>query len=85
MAPFEAPPSPPDSLVFDSEAFAARVERVLARSFFAQPEPLKWIVGGANSLRMVPSRPHDGQNCGVGSLMPCRMSARWSHEVQTYS
>jgi hypothetical protein len=46
------------------------------RSFFAQPVPLKWIVGGANSLRIVCSRPHDGQNSGPGSLMPCRMSAR---------
>jgi hypothetical protein len=55
------------------------------RSFFAQPEPLKWMVGGANSLRIVPSLPHDGQNNGPGSLRPWRMSVRWSHAVQAYS
>jgi hypothetical protein len=55
------------------------------RSFFAHPEPLKWMVGGANSLRIVPSLPHDGQNCGPGSLRPWRMSVRWSQAVQAYS
>jgi len=55
------------------------------RSFFAQPEPLKWIVGGANSLRIVPSRPHDGQKWGPGSLIPRRMSVRWSQALQAYS
>jgi hypothetical protein len=57
----------------------------LPRSFFAQPDPLKWIVGGANSLRIVPSLPHDGQNRGPGSLRPWRMSVRWSQAVQAYS
>ena len=85
MAPFDAPSSPPESLVFDSEALAARVELVLARSFLAQPEPLKWIVGGANTLRIVLSRPQLGQNCGPGSLIPWRMSARWPHAVHRYS
>jgi len=55
------------------------------RSFFAQPDPLKWIVGGANSLRIVPSSPHEGQNSGPGSLRPWRMSVRWSQAVQAYS
>jgi len=55
------------------------------RSFFAHPDPLKWIVGGANSFRIVPSLPHDGQNCGPGSLRPWRMSVRWSQAVQAYS
>jgi hypothetical protein len=85
LALFEALPSPPESLVFDSEALAARVELELARSFFAQPEPLKWIVGGANTLRIVFSRPQLGQKCGPGSLIPWRMSARWSHAVHRYS
>ena len=85
LPPFEAPPSPPDSLVFDPEALAARVELELALSFFAQPDPLKWIVGGANTLRIVFSRPQLGQKCGPGSLIPWRMSARCSHAVQTYS
>lgn len=92
--PFEAPPpSPPplagapslaDSPAFDVAALAARVE-LLPRSFFAHPEPLKWIVGGANCLRIVPSRPHAGQNWGPGSLIPSRMSARLLHAVQRYS
>jgi len=72
--PFE-PPSLPDSPDLDPED-AARVALALPRSFLAQPEPLKWIVGAANCLRRVPSRPHDGQNCGAGSLIPWRMSAR---------
>ncbi len=55
------------------------------RSFFAQPEPLKWIVGSANCLRRVPSRPHAGQNFGPGSLIPWMMSARWLQAVQRYS
>jgi hypothetical protein len=70
--PFE----PPDPLVPEVE---------LPRSFFAHPDPLKWMVGGANSFRIVPSLPHDGQNCGPGSLRPWRMSVRWSHAVQAYS
>ena len=73
------PPSPDD---FDDDLVP---EPDAPRSFFAQPEPLKWIVGGANCLRIVPSRPHDGQNLGPGSLIPWRMSARWSQAVQRYS
>jgi hypothetical protein len=40
------------------------------RSFFAQPDPLKWIAGTANCLRIDPSAPHDGQKSGPGSLIP---------------
>jgi hypothetical protein len=57
----------------------------LPRSFLAQPDPLKWIVGGANSLRIVPASPHEGQKSGPGSFRPCRMSVRWSQAVQAYS
>jgi hypothetical protein len=57
-------------------AAAARVELEPPRSFFAQPEPLKWIAGAANCLRIDPSAPQLGQKCGPGSLIPCRMSAR---------
>jgi hypothetical protein len=46
---------------------------------------LKWIVGGANSLRIVPSSPHEGQKSGPGSFRPWRMSVRWSQAVQAYS
>jgi hypothetical protein len=55
------------------------------RSFLAHPDPLKWIVGGANSLRIVPCAPQDGQKCGPGSFRPRRMSTRWSHAEQAYS
>lgn len=34
------------------------------RSFFAQPEPLKWMVGGLNALVRVPSTPQAGQVLG---------------------
>jgi hypothetical protein len=55
------------------------------RSFFAQPDPLKWIVGGANCLRSVPSAPQLGQNWGDGSLIPWRMSVFVAQLEQTYS
>jgi len=55
------------------------------RSFLAQPVPLKWIVGAAIALRIVPSAPHDGQNVGPESWTPWRMSERWLHALQTYS
>jgi hypothetical protein len=44
-------------------AFDAGFEAAL-RSFFAQPEPLKWNVGGAKALTIVPSAPHSGQKRG---------------------
>ena len=74
-------PSPDDLELDDDDRDALE----LPRSFFAQPDPLKWIVGGANSLRIVPSSPHDGQNSGPGSFRPWRMSVRWSQAVQAYS
>ena len=67
------------------EPLAALAAFDVPRSFFAQPDPRKWIVGGANNLRIVPSLPQDGQNVGPGSFKPCRMSVRWSQEVQAYS
>jgi len=69
----------------DSAFATAFVFDPAARSFFAQPDPLKWTVGGANALRIVPSAPQEGQNNGPGSWWPWRMSARWSHALQTYS
>jgi hypothetical protein len=59
-------------------AFAAFVRALLAedRSFFAQPEPLKWTVGAVNALVMVPSAPQLGQNRGPASLMPWITSVR---------
>ena len=76
----EAAPSP-DDLALEDDLEPDE----LPRSFFAQPDPLKWIVGGANSLRIVPSSPHEGQKSGPGSFRPWRMSVRWSQAVQAYS
>jgi hypothetical protein len=45
-------PPPEDVPASAGLASAAEADRRLAlRSFFAQPDPLKWIVGGANALR----------------------------------
>lgn len=44
--------------------------RAVERSFFAQPLPLKWIVGATHFFVIVPSAPHSGQNFGPGSLIP---------------
>jgi hypothetical protein len=70
-----APDSPaPDSPAPDSPAdFAARdfpADEDAARSFFAQPEPLKWTAGVVNPLRMAPSAPQAGQNLGAPSWIP---------------
>ena len=78
-----------ESPAFDSEVplsdFAAALVRLAVRSFFAQPDPLKWTVGGANALRIVPSLPQLGQNWGPVSFRPCRMSVLWLQAEQTYS
>ena len=80
LSPDDEPPSADDfALADDLEPLE------LPRSFLAQPDPLKWIVGGANSLRIVPASPHEGQKSGPGSFSPWRMSVRWSHAVQAYS
>jgi hypothetical protein len=87
VSPDDEPPSPDDEPPSPDD-FAPADERELLelpRSFFAQPDPLKWIVGGANSLRIVPSSPHEGQKSGPGSFRPWRMSVRWSQAVQAYS
>ncbi len=76
-------PEDDESSPLDSACLEALVPGLLPpRSFFAQPDPLKWIVGAENCLRIVPSAPHDGQKWGPGSLIPWRMSARWSQAVQ---
>jgi hypothetical protein len=45
------------------------------RSFFAQPLPLKWIVGGANALRTGPLW-QTGQCVGPGAFNPWMTSNR---------
>ena len=57
--------SPPDDVSVAPDDF-----RLLdPRSFFAQPEPLKWIVGAAMALR-TSWLPHTGQLVGLASLTP---------------
>ena len=58
----------------------ARIRRVAAlrcpplRSFLAQPEPLKWIVGGLNDLRSVPRRRTPGRPPGGPPLIEWTIS-----------
>jgi len=90
------PPSLPDEPPALSPAFVApspespdaaparaggRLE--LDLSFFAQPEPLKWTVGVAKVLRIVPSAPHAGQNRGPGASMPWITSVFCRQDAQT--
>jgi len=65
-SPLEDPPSEP--LDDDFRALAPR-------SFFAQPDPLKWIVGAVNALR-TSWLPQIGQLVGPASLTPCSTSNR---------
>ena len=97
--PDEPPESPPEALELDplspldapfalSSFFVDDDDRLeplleLERSFFAQPVPLKWIVGGAKAFVIVPSAPHSGQNFGPGSLIPWTTSVRWPQLLQT--
>jgi hypothetical protein len=62
----EDPPSEP--LDDDFRALAPR-------SFLAQPDPLKWIVGAVNALR-TSWLPQIGQLVGLASLTPCSTSKR---------
>jgi len=68
-----AAPSP--SWLFD-------VRAAELRSFFAQPEPLKWIVGGAKPFRTGPL-PHEGHCVGPAASTPWITSNRCPHWVQT--
>jgi hypothetical protein len=52
------------------------------RSIFAQPEPLKWMVGATNALRI--AAPQTGHAVGPVSCTPCITSVRWPL-AQTYS
>ena len=73
------PVSDPLSPSFDADAllFAAA-----SRSFLAQPDPLKWIAGGANAFRTGPD-PHSGHCSGDGSLRPWITSNRRPHAAQS--
>jgi hypothetical protein len=64
-----SPPSLPD---FDEPEEPA----LDPRSFLAQPDPLKWIVGATNALRTGPSW-HTGQVLGPWACTPWTTSNRW--------
>jgi len=66
VSPLEDPPSEP--LDDDFRALAPR-------SFLAQPDPLKWIVGAVKALR-TSWLPQIGQLVGPASLTPCSTSKR---------
>jgi hypothetical protein len=70
----ESPPVP------DPEPAA---ERLLAcRSFFAQPDPLKWTAGAAMALRTGPD-PHNGQALGGSACTPWMTSNRRPQAAQS--
>jgi hypothetical protein len=60
----DEPDDPPSDPPFDFEPDG---EDVAERSFLAQPEPLKWIVGALKPLRIVPTAPQFGQVVGPAS------------------
>jgi len=63
-------------------AFApAFVEAAARRSFFAQPEPLKWTAGTFNALRIGP--PQTGHAAGPLPWIPWTTSIRCPQSLQT--
>lgn len=74
VAPGSDPPAPLDD---PSAAAAARVEldEDAVRSFFAQPEPLKWIDGALNALR-TGDAPHTTHASGPSAATPWMTSNR---------
>jgi hypothetical protein len=57
-------------------------EALARRSFFAHPEPLNTIVGGAKALRIGPA-PHSGHASGGGASTPWITSNRRPHAAQS--
>ena len=85
-----APPDPPEPSLdgaapLESDAAEALVLELLelARSFFAQPEPLKCTDGATKTFRSVSSAPQAGQNFGAGASMPWMNSVRVEQVEQT--
>jgi hypothetical protein len=78
-APEDSDFEDPDEAVPDSTRREGAL--VARRSVFAQPVPLKWIVGGTNALATGP--PHSGHWCGPASLIPRNTSKRWPQEPHT--
>jgi hypothetical protein len=63
-------PPPPAASPPAFEAWDLPADAEAERSFFAQPEPLKWTADVVMPLLIVPSAPHSGQNFGPASWMP---------------
>jgi hypothetical protein len=79
VEPSTDPPSPADAdAAFDLDALEAD------RSFFAQPEPLKWIDGAEKAFRIGPSW-QTGHVVGPSALIPWMTSNRLPQWPQTYS
>jgi hypothetical protein len=81
------PPPPEDPSLPEDPSVAALADepaRVGAawRSFFAQPEPLKWTAGALSALRTGPF-PHNGQVVGPSTWTPCTTSNRRPHAAQS--
>jgi hypothetical protein len=70
--PLDPDPPVPSELSPEDVPLAAlaRVRVALERSFFAQPVPLKWMLGATKAFRSVPSAPQAGQNRGPGASIP---------------
>jgi hypothetical protein len=81
-------PSPPeDPSLPEDPSVAALADEPAAvgaawRSFFAQPEPLKWTAGALIALRTGPL-PHNGQVEGPSTWTPCTTSNRRPHAAQS--
>jgi hypothetical protein len=82
-SPFE--PSEPDSTLVSPPPERAEAARVAldARSFLAQPLPLKCTAGVLKPLCSVPSAPHAGQKRGPSALMPWMTSVTRPQALQT--
>jgi len=68
-SPLDDPPSDPVDEPL-SDPLEDDFRALVPRSFFAQPDPLKWIVGVVNALR-ISVLPQTGQLAGPASFTPC--------------
>jgi hypothetical protein len=88
LVPFvvAVPPSLPeelDAVPASAPSLAVSVDRAaLRRSFFAQPEPLKWTAGAAIAFRTGPD-PHSGHAAGGSACTPWIASNRRPHAAQS--
>jgi hypothetical protein len=64
------------------DAFVDEDEEVARRSFFAQPDPLKWIAGVVNAFLIGPP-PQSGHSVGGSAWTPRRISNRWPQFAQS--